>query len=76
MTTNDEIIASLSKKRQEKIDNMVNEEISKWGGKRTGAGRKPKTGIVLSLQIRVSEEEKAFLNWARKNNFDYKSIMN
>ena len=75
MTTNDEIIASLSKKRQEKINKMANEEIAKWGGKRVGAGRKPKNGIVLSLQIRVSEEEKAFLNCARKNNFDYKSVM-
>lgn len=76
MTTNDEIIAGLSKKRQIKIDKMVKEEVSKWGGKRTNAGRKPISGVVLKIQIRVSEKEKEFLNWARKNNFDYDSIMN
>lgn len=75
MKTNDEIIAGLSKKRQEKISNMVNEELAKWGGKRAGAGRKPTNGTVLSIQIRVSEQEKEFLTWARQNHFDYKSIM-
>jgi len=30
-----------------------------------GAGRKPANGVVLKFQIRVSEKEKNFLNYAR-----------
>lgn len=45
------------------------------GGKRTGAGRKPKTGVVLKFQIRVSEKEKEFLNYARNHNLNYDELM-
>ncbi|DAA96927.1 TPA: hypothetical protein CPT80_03700 [Candidatus Gastranaerophilales bacterium HUM_9] len=45
------------------------------GGARKGAGRKPKTGVVLKFQIRVSEKEKEFLNYARAHNLDYDSLM-
>lgn len=45
------------------------------GGLRKGAGRKPKTGIVLKFQIRVSEKEKQFINYARSHNVDYDSLM-
>lgn len=45
------------------------------GGKRVGAGRKPKNGVVLSIQIRVSEKEKEFINFARSHNLDYDKLM-
>lgn len=45
------------------------------GGKRQGAGRKPSNGMILKFQIRVSEKEKQFLNYARKHNLDYDSLM-
>ena len=45
------------------------------GGARKGAGRKPKNGVVLKFQVRVSEKEKEFLNYARKNHLDYDSLM-
>ena len=44
------------------------------GGKRAGAGR-PKKETVLNIQIRVSQEEKDFLKYARLHNLDYKSLM-
>ena len=45
------------------------------GGYREGSGRKPKTGIVLKFQIRVSEKEKEFINYARNHNLDYDALM-
>lgn len=45
------------------------------GGYRAGAGRKPKTGVVLKFQIRVSEKEKEFIKYAREHNLDYDSLM-
>lgn len=45
------------------------------GGERKGAGRKPKTGVVLKFQIRVSEKEKEFLQYARSHNLDYDNLM-
>ena len=45
------------------------------GGRREGAGRKPKFTHKLEYQIRVSEEEKAFIAFARKNHFDYGKAM-
>ncbi len=45
------------------------------GGKRTGAGRKLKTGNILKFQIRVSEKEKKFINYAREHKLDYDSLM-
>ena len=45
------------------------------GGKRKGAGRKPSTGVVLKFQIRVSEKEKEFLQYARSHNLDYDNLM-
>lgn len=77
MTTNDELIARLSKERQEKIIAMSDKEIEeiKWGGARKGAGRKPKTGNVLEFQIRVSKKEKEFINYARNHNINYDDLM-
>lgn len=45
------------------------------GGKRAGAGRKPTNGIVLAFQIRVSEKEKEFINYARSHNLNYDELM-
>ncbi|MBR1775942.1 hypothetical protein IJ750_02570 [bacterium] len=45
------------------------------GGKREGAGRKPKTGVVLQFQIRVSEKEKEFINYARSHNLNFDELM-
>ncbi len=45
------------------------------GGKRKGAGRKPANGIVLKFQIRVSEKEKEFINFARSHNLNYDDLM-
>jgi len=45
------------------------------GGKRAGAGRKPTTGVVLKFQVRVSEKEKEFLNYARAHHINYDDLM-
>jgi len=45
------------------------------GGKRKNAGRKPKTGVVLKFQMRVSQKEKEFINYARLNNLNYDDLM-
>ena len=45
------------------------------GVKRRGAGRKPQNGIVLKFQMRVSEKEKEFLNYARSHNLNYDELM-
>lgn len=45
------------------------------GGQRKNAGRKPKLGIVLKFQIRVSEKEKEFLQYARAHNVNYDDLM-
>lgn len=45
------------------------------GGKRAGAGRKPANGIVLAFQIRVSEKEKEFINYARNHHLNYDELM-
>lgn len=75
MATNDELISKLSKERQERINAMAEEEIAKWGGKRKGAGRKPKTGTVLEFRIRVTPKEKEFIDYARKHNINYDDLM-
>jgi len=43
--------------------------------KRAGAGRKPANGVVLKFQIRVSEKEKNFLNYARAHHINYDDLM-
>ena len=75
MTTNDEIINSLPIERQQKIREMVAKEVKKWGGKRKGAGRKPKTGNVLEFRIRVSKKEKDFIDYARSHKINYDDLM-
>ena len=55
-------------------ENALNEAEKIWGGKRAGAGR-PKKENVLSIQIRVSQEEKEFLKYARSHNLNYAELM-
>ena len=45
------------------------------GGKRANAGRKPKNGFALKIQIRVSEKEKEFIHYARLHNLNYDELM-
>ena len=45
------------------------------GGKRKGAGRKPKTGVVLEFQVRLSAKEKEFINYARNHHLNYDELM-
>ena len=45
------------------------------GGRREGAGRKPKFSQKLEYQIRVTAEEKAFIAYARETSFDYAKVM-
>lgn len=75
MTTNDDLIKTLPSARQEKIIANSNKEISKWGGKRLGAGRKPANGVLLEFRINVSQQEKEFINYAREHHINYKELM-
>ncbi|MCF0116518.1 MAG: hypothetical protein HUJ61_00530 [Bacilli bacterium] len=45
------------------------------GGARENAGRKQKYSSPLKYQIRVTQEEKDFIMYAREKNFDYLSAM-
>lgn len=45
------------------------------GGARKGAGRKPKTGVVLKFQVRLSEKEKEFIKWARDNHLNFDEVI-
>lgn len=45
------------------------------GGSRKNAGRKQKFSQPLKFQIRVTEEEKEFISYAREHNFNYTSMM-
>ena len=45
------------------------------GGTRANAGRKQKFGSKLKFQIRVTEEEKEFINFAREQHLNYASLM-
>jgi len=73
--TNDYLISKLDSERQEKINEMAQAEILKWGGKREGAGRKPKSDNVLEFRIRVSKKEKEFIDYAREHHINYDDLM-
>lgn len=75
MTTNDELIKALPQARKQKIIENSDKEISKWGGKRSGAGRKPVNGVLLEFRINVSQQEKEFINYAREHHVNYKDLM-
>ena len=45
------------------------------GGARENAGRKQKFGSPLKFQIRVTQEEKDFIAYAREHHFSYSAMM-
>jgi len=66
----------ISKEEFEKLSgDKYYQETFSHGGKREGAGRKPKTGVVLKFQVRLSEKEKEFINYARSHNLNYDDLM-
>lgn len=66
----------ITKKEWEDLsDEKYYKETFKHGGKRKGAGRKPKTGVVLKFQVRLSAKEKEFINYAREHNLNYDELM-
>lgn len=78
MVTNDELMKKfLSPEEIIELKNEVAREVEKikWGGKRKNAGRKAKTGVVLSFTARLSAEEKEFIEYSRKNNLHLRELM-
>ena len=45
------------------------------GGARENAGRKRKFGSPLKFQIRVTQEEKDFITYAREHHINYTTMM-
>ena len=45
------------------------------GGARENAGRKKKFSLPLKFQIRVTKEEKDFIQYAREHNLNYSALM-
>ena len=77
ITTEELIKSRFDKEEASQIFDEIEEEVEKikWGGKRKGAGRKPKNGNVLEFRIRVTEKEKEFINYARSHKLDYDELM-
>ncbi len=76
--TNDDLIKELlSVDEQNKLYCEIEKEVkSIRGGARAGAGRKKKdSNNVLKFQVRVTEKEKMFLNYARSHNLNYDDLM-
>ena len=73
--TNDDLIKSLYKERQNKINTEVARNIAIWGGARKNSGRKPITGKLLKFTKRVTEEESKFIDYAREHNINYNELM-
>ena len=59
----------------EQVYKNVAEEVSKWGGKREGAGRRTKTGTTLKITVRLSENEKRFIEYARDHNINLEKLI-
>ena len=78
LKTHDDLIKELlTPQEQAELKTSIDEEVAKyWGGKRAGAGRKPKDeSNVLKFQVRVSAKEKEFLKYAREHNLNYDELM-
>ena len=78
LKTNDELIEELlTPDEQTELHNDVESVVKRIrGGARPGAGRKKKDeDNVLKFQIRVSQREKNFLNYARSHNLNYDDLM-
>ena len=66
----------ISEKEYMKISGIAScEKEFGHGGARKNAGRKQKFNSLLKFQIRVTQEEKDFIAYARKHNLSYASMM-
>lgn len=66
----------ISEKEYMKISGLASyEKKFGHGGARKNAGRKQKFNFPLKFQIRVTQEEKDFIAYARKHNLSYSSMM-
>ena len=70
----DEVIITKEEFENLSGDNYYKQKYGR-GGKRPGAGRKPTNGVVLKFQIRVSEKEKEFIDYARVHKLNYDELM-
>ena len=77
ITTENLIQQYFTLEEAQQLHKEIKEEVEKikWGGKRKNAGRKAKTGIVLSFTARLSAEEKEFIEYSRKNNIHLHGLM-
>lgn len=77
ITTEDLIKQYFTPEEAEEMRREVAQEVEKikWGGKRKNAGRKTKTGVVLSFTARLTSEEKEFIEYSRKNNLHLRELM-
>ena len=77
ITTEDLIQQYFTPEEAQELHKEIKEEVEriKWGGKRKNAGRKTKTGIVLSFTARLTAEEKEFIDYSRKNNLHLRELM-
>jgi hypothetical protein len=77
ITTENLIQQYFTPEEAKQLHQEIKEEVEeiKWGGKRKNAGRKAKTGIVLSFTARLTAEEKEFIEYSRKNNIHLHELM-
>ena len=78
MISNDELMKKLLTPEEIiELKKEVAEEVEKikWGGKRKNAGRKAKTGVVLSFTARLTAEEKEFIDYSREKNLHLRELM-
>ena len=66
----------ISEKEYMKLSGLASyEKKFGYGGARENAGRKQKFGSPLKFQIRVTQEEKGFISFARENHLNYSTLM-
>lgn len=66
----------ISEKEYMKVSGLASyEKKYKHGGARENAGRKQKFALPLKFQIRVTQEEKDFIAYAREHNVNYANLM-
>ncbi len=66
----------ISEKEYMKISGLsAYEKKFEHGGARKNAGRKQKYSLPLKFQIRVTQEEKDFIAYAREHNLNYSALM-
>ncbi len=77
ITTENLIQQYFTHEEAQQLHKEIKEEVEKikWGGKRKNAGRKAKTGVVLSFTARLTAEEKEFIEYSRKNHLHLHELM-